>query len=402
MDHNPLIVSERIKGIQIKGYGSINFTGEGRGDVYINSQDPGSTSIVIEEEQLLIVSMSTIDLLIPNGLDVKIQKCLGSSVLKNIQGHIFVAKVLGNIVIDNVNDSKIEKVGGNCRIRSVKGELEIKKIGGNVIIEDYFDLKLEKCGGSCQLNKSTGSNQIGKVGGNLKVNQLDKPISVSKIGGNFSIINGKILEAVSVGGDIKGSLEDLSQPVTLKAGGSINLTVMQSINNSTIVVNPGGEYHMQIKKEAFTGIGSTFTKEYGDGKTRLNFQAGGDILLMDEPDLIENTDNNQEISFNSQEDTVEDNLVHEKVRFATALASKKIDEAQRKLDELSQFGISKLDKFEIPSINKPPLVTEEQNFSNQKDSASDEEKLLVLNMLQQKKISIKEAENLLNILSKKG
>ncbi len=308
----------------------------------------------------------------------------------------------------------LENVRENCKISGQFQNLTIEYIGGNLEIE------------------SLNLGVIEKVGGNLKIGEVSKSITIEKVGGNFALVknNGEIL-CEKIGGDflangISGGLDCsvggnivlsntnfLGSSTSLKAGGNIKISYV-GVPNFHLEAKSGGGYHIELGKDSFKGIYRTLDHIFGSGEPYVNLRAGGaikinaksqdvlsDIHFMPSDDLswnelerkIESNQNNFD-TFSIPDLDFLDHHFEDEIVMKTQVIESRIQKAMEKLDK--KF-LNNLDVFTNLGAHQKSEFSEQQP-KPVKSQVSNEEKMMILKMLQDKKITAEEADKLLNTL----
>ncbi len=394
MKTHTIKINESIDSVCITNYGNLSILGKDCSELIATTLHEQDTTIVESNNILYVTSMSNCDITLPKELFISIEKGLGSVKIFNITGEIKIEKLPGSVFMENVHSVSIGRVGGNCSLHKVDQEAKIEKIGGNFIGENFQDLIIEKLGGNCLLKKSSGRVSIRKVGGDFSATEMTGEVFVEKVGGDLYSDRCSFGVVQNVGGDVTTALKGEVNSTTLRAGGDLKLYLPNDISDFSLSCLTNGDINI-----AAFGIDETFTdgifqRTFGTPTNNIEVKAGGDIEILDTPWQETHQVSDFSLHFDNI-DTRIDDTIHEQIKKATDMASKKVEEAQRNLSELQ----SKMNaKFEdLRNLNVTPPVPPVINL---KKGATDEERLLILKMLQEKKITVDEAERLFRSLSK--
>lgn len=316
------------------------------------------------------------------------------------------------ISVPGDSNLSIENVGGNCVLYGKLGAINIEKIGGNLEISSAADANIENVGGNCVLGPISGGLRIGRVGGNLHVENAKGGYLVEKIGGNLTGFGTFSDFSCSIGGNAKiNCLELHGSAVSIKAGGNVKMSVAKGLDFD-LVAKCGGIASISVSSLEVKGVTKRIEERIGAGGTQLELKAGGNIKLSDfeeieiphleekpfhqeawelldknvEKNDFANSSFNFSSIFNIEKEINED--VQEKVKFA----EERIKAAMAKLDK----------KLNINPTDEPGLTAYEFDIEPKPEtktsSVSDEERMMILKMLQEKKISAEEADRLLSVL----
>lgn len=304
-------------------------------------------------------------------------------------------------------------IGGDGRLTDVLGEVLIKVIGGDANLRRLGKTSLERIGGDLQARELQGSLAIDHIGGDAVVKQVEGDVHLRLVGGDLVLVGATgSVEAtvgsdtvvypgaaagtrtkVQTGGDLSCRLPaNPSAAVQLQAGGDIYL--------------PPGSGHDRSEKELELML--------GEGACALELRAGGDLSLQygGDPgevdtafvgDILTEVDAKlaeMEARFNAMGDgmySFDANRIGERVRRSVRQAQRRVEQAARKAEEQARKASRKQLNFKFDVDGDWPDLRF-VDFSPPQPAASDEERLAILRMVEQGKISVDEAENLLKAL----
>jgi hypothetical protein len=408
MAQTTITMNDEIKKIQIKSYGSLTITGTDTDTIVSNSSNTETTTLVQSGPIVYLTAMSACQVSLPKDLEVLIEKGMGSVDCVNLQAPLYCEKILGKLIADTSQKLTVEKIGGDCALRNFEASIDINKIGGNLIVDKFSDLRVDKLGGNCYLKNSTGQIQIGKIGGNLTTDEGIGSLLVDKVGGDCDCQNLAFGAQISVGGDVKTNLQGELKSTSIKAGGDVKIFIPSGLTDLHYAFECDGDIHLVLNGMEEKIEEGVLDKTVGEPQYTLEIKCGGDIHVTDQPYEIQNNLGDLSKYFSKSELNIND-LIHERVRQATEMASKRIETAQNRLQAKLQgkFDDIKIPPIEIPHIEIPPIVIPPipdlpglQPKPKKQAATSDEERLLILQMLQDKKITVEEAENLFKAIEK--
>lgn len=364
---SPEITIESVSGsLQVKGWDEDNI----RVDVH-NQDDLHYTA---DDDMLTLRSDSDCVLRVPSESTLTVQSVSRDAYIANIEGEVSIESVSGSLTMKNVGETKVENVSGNFTVRGVDGELYINEVSGNASIRDVEgDLKAEEVHANLVLRNIEGEIEA-KTDGNA-----DLRLDVEDTGDINVEASGNLFCALNPPGDSDLHFESGAQ--------SIHINTMES------------KVHVQATEHEMT---------LGDGGNDVWLKAGGhiDFRSRDEGhgvdldldlDFVDETSGlAEEISeqvsaqveaqieaLNAQLEGLQERLRHTGDR-ATRKAQERVAAAQRRLqlklqNRSGRGGLT----FQMPKKVDP--VTEQ-------------ERMLVLQMVQDKKINVAQAEMLLNTI----
>lgn len=196
----------------------------------LNLRVPRGAQIEIEQQagQVTIQDVATIRLLDVSG-DVKLRAIAGSVQLDSIEGNVLVeraetiaghyiagdARCIGaaSLQLDEIagdtrlidiavvqvthigSDAQISGAHDRCQIDVVEGDLKIRNAGtiviqtisGDLVAEQFAALEIESIEGSCTISSDRGSTTIGSVDGDISARVRQGPLQVTSIAGDARI-----------------------------------------------------------------------------------------------------------------------------------------------------------------------------------------------------------------------
>jgi hypothetical protein len=404
MIHN-LQLSREDPIIHLKAYGGVEITGVDQAGVACEIEAPQLATLVEEDGHVYVTVNSSCRMTVPTGASFEIEKGMGSVKISNIHNKIDAEKVLGNLVLSGVGEVLVGKVGGNFSVKGAAGAVQVEKVGGNLVLSDMTSFKGEKIGGSCKAKAVHGEFSLEKIGGSFKGQDIDGALHLERVGGSFSGRRMILASELHVGGDLR--LEDFTLApdyLEFKAGGDIQLEISEEFQDAKIEMRSGsrnirinvGEDDLDIRDGQY---------EYavrGTGKT-LVLAAGGSIVLRNLTDPQEDIVGDLSDHFEFEESPFNE-LIRERVDSATRRAEAKVKATEIRLGQIRErvekhrgFDIHvDLGGLERPVPPVPPVPPISRRAG--KKGPSDEERLMILKMLQDKKITVEEAETLFNAL----
>ncbi len=292
--------------------------------------------------------------------------------------------------------------------------------------------------------------------GDAAVHQVDGSCTLTDVRSDLDLQNVRSDVSVAAGGDIRLRLAAFyGDHYMVRAGGDVHCSLPPDSNARLHLVSSGQSIKVQLPGHAQTYRQEMVELALGQGEVEFSIEAGGDILLMAETPALEGsapdwTDYSEQISrqveaqiglqmeevtrrTKEQIDRLTESLARsglspeetrqvvdqamrasereaaraqEKMRRAQEKMERKIQEAQRKADqkaraaERSTWARSRhswgRDYSSTPPPSPPPPPS-----AAVANSITEEERLMILRMLEQKKINLEEAEKLLSVLEGK-
>ncbi len=375
--------------IVVKTHADLNLQGTDKMEILAFTGEPRGAAITQEDDVVIIQSRSDLDLVVPSGAKIVIERASGDANIRQISGHLQIQRVGGDLSIQDIATAEIMSVGGDCSILTNQGVLSFQRIGS-----DFTGAEL------------TGPVKLEGVGGDA---------DVSMVGGDAHI---------RAGGDISCSITEISdQIIHLDAGGDVLLLLPSDANVTLDLRSRGHDILVELAGQKQSIEKRLATLTFGSGSSKISIDAGGDIHVSDDSSRMDDFDDlhddldkhwqkveasrgqrssqEENMAFNFRGDEFNDRI-NRHVDSVMRQADSRIQQAMKKLEErtrrLERHGYNMVPP--IPPI--PPMPGRwtggVSHAEEKKSAASEEEKLLILKMLQEKKITAEEADKLLDAL----
>lgn len=362
---SPEVRITRIAGsLQLKGWG------EDRARIEVPHQD--DLKYTFRNDVLEISTQSDCILRLPEASELEVSSVSGNAFIAEMENNeTKIGSIGGSLTMKNMGPSIIESVSGTLSVRGIEGDLEIEKVSGNTSIRDV-----------------EGRVEVKQVGGNLGLRDIEGEI-VARSYGNADL---RLEPEDEVQVEAEGNLfcyldEDADTDLTIHSGGQY-ITIdtsdgRQMINKSDHEFKLGdGGVEMRLS------AGGNVDVRAGGKAGDFNFDLDLDFIdemagLADEiTEQVGAAVGPQIEALNEQLTALGDRLRNSGDRRAHA-AQRRVENAQRRLErKLHGHG----GKVIVTSAAKPV------------EPVSAKERALILQMVQEKKINVAEAEMLLNTL----
>lgn len=391
--------------IHIKAYGGVKINGIEQSEVRCDIDSPQLATLVEEDGQVYVTVNTSCVVDVPKASAIQIEKCMGSVKIANIRNKITVQKVLGNLVLFDIGQADIEKVGGNLSVRKAAGQVSAEKVAGNLTLDDVASIICGKVGGNCRIKNISEGLTIEKAGGKFLGQSIAGFAGVSKIGGSFTVNNIQMSGEINVGGNIKLENAYFTDNQNLRAGGNIELVLNEYQADTIFKMRSGDEkIRIKVKDDDIEHREGGYDYQIGESAISVTITAGGHVALGDQPGLTEDIVGDLSNKFEFEESAFSE-MIQSRIDSAMKVADVKMKSAEIRLEQMRE-RLEKnreinldMDFGEVDTVKKgvvEPIPHIHRKAG--KKGASDEERLMILQMLQEKKISVDEAETLFKAL----
>ena len=410
---SPHVLIETAQGnLRLKGHDDL--------EVVAKANKAEELSIEQRENEIVIRSQSDLSVRVPRQASVIIKTVQGEASFKGLDGSLEIDTVQGHLTLRGVGLTRVNQVQGELSAKNVGGDLLIKTVAGNATVRDVQgsfivsdvvqgSLRLDDVGGDAsaksqgnvnlRLDPAPGQTYSFEADGNIFCRLSEDP--------SVELCCSKAAKVVVNLPDMKASAP-LQAPYAITLGeGDAELTL--SAKGNVVIDSHAPDWDME-----------DFDVEIGADMGRLGDEIGQQFEQQIEAQMrmIEANLNTQMASLTSrlgaarltedQARRVEERarqaserasaMAQERMRRAQEKMDQKLAAAQRKIEHRSHtsHATGRRSRWGVPIPPVPPVPP-----APPIDPVSEEERLMILRMLEQKKISLAEAETLLSALEGK-
>jgi len=396
-----LKVSREDPVIHLKAYGGVQITGVDQQEVTCEIDAPQLATLVEENGHVYVTVNAACDLAVPVKASIEIERGMGSVLINGVLNPINVEKVLGNLVLVEVGQVTVEKVGGSLSARKTTGLIKADKVACNLIMDDVEAVSVNKVGGNCVLRDIHGDGRVDKAGGSCKAQRVAGLAILSKFGGSFKAQDITLAQDVKVGGSIELNGCQFSDDLSLHAGGNISIELSEAEPDLTFnIISGGHKIKIKTQEEDVLHRQSQVEHTLGSGRLAISIRAGGSVSVGDTPETTEDFIGDLSGRFKFEESAFS-TIIQERIESATRRAEAKVKAAEIRLgqiqDQVEKFRGENIDLGEegeagragahYPKQPMPPVTRPAG-----KKGATDEERLMILKMLEDGTITVDEAE----------
>ena len=342
------------------------------------------------------------------------------------QGSLHARERDGGIVLRADNDCtvhvprravlKIATVGGDAKVKNVEGSIRIERVGGDLTLRQVGGVSVGRVGGDLSAKKVLGSLSAEMIGGDLSARSVDGDVSAKTMADLYlRDVSGGIRATAS--GDVVLSVGFVVGRVyEVQASGDVVLRVPPN-TSAKFVLQSAGDISVDLAAAGVEGNSLQKVVTVGEGAAQVTVKATGDVSLTTQatdPDAMGDFGDHLGrefgvMAFGSKVDTEKiaararaaaeraADTARRKGEAARRRAEAKIESAQRRAERMSERAErtrrktgSFVLRFDAAHPGQPPAPPV--------PPVSDEERLAVLKMLEQGKITVAQAEKLLAAL----
>jgi hypothetical protein len=380
-------------------HGDLNLRGWTKSTIEIRA-DENAVEARQEGDTVMLRSTSDLRIHIPLETEIAIQVIQGDARLKGLDGHLAIERVQGDLVLKRVDsvevgdvngdlvagvlvgDLVVGEVGGDMSIRSLTGRLEVQRVGRDLGVRDIEgDANAPDVHGDIRLRTdfAPGRTYLFRAGGDLVARIPADASATFTLRSERKLFNLKttLQDETRANGVITGRLGDGAATVTLEARRDLMLIAREpSSDTGDIGFDLGADFGLEFASLA-EEIAAQVESQMAEMSSRLEERLGA-IAKMDEraARAAEKAQRHAE-------------RAAERLR---AAAERKAEEARRRAQRARRAAPSTAPRRpSTPRRPAPPAPPGEP--------VTDEERLAILNLVAEGKITVEEAERLLEALS---
>lgn len=354
--------------LKISCHADLQITGAPDNIVVIDIDDNSPASRIERQDDVIqVTAVRDCDIACPIGSQLTIEHASGDLRVLQVKGALAVNVINGDAVLHDVGPAVIKAVQGDLSLRDGSGDVQIEVVRGDA-----------------KLKRVTGSIAITKVAGDLVASDLGGGLAVNNVGGDASLqtslVSGKSY-AAKAGGDVIFRVEG--------GGGQFAL-------------NCQGDLRVRLPMTNWSSNDRSATGTYGDGSAQVTLMANGDLLVLPattgtsfDPDVlseqVEAMIESAMSQFETQMSQVQRDLEQRFGKFdkqaekAAERAARSAERAKRRAERAAgSWGFT---------VGRPPAPPAPPS-----EPVSDQERLLILKMVEEGKITADQAAQLLAAL----
>jgi hypothetical protein len=329
----------------------------------------------------------------------------------------------------------LHQVSGDLCVRHVNGPLAIDSAHGNVSLRDLGPAAIQSVAGHLEAHHVGGSLSLGRVSGSVRLRQVKSKLVIERCDGDLNardLLGG--VEAREVHGNIWLSSElSPGQEYRLHAHGNVK-AYFPADSSARCTLEAGGELRCGIELEERQQVARRLSGRWGDGQALVELHAGGNLLVQGDGDEWGIGDRIEEI-VEAEMSKLEQRL-HEELSSLGDIGTTLEDKMRRKFEKRAERArhmaekeaeraIQRAERMEEKARRRAERVEEKRRERGERaageaahhlpswspfrwgagprpspkhEPISDGERLMILRMVEQKKISSEEAERLLDAL----
>ena len=285
----------------------------------------------------------------------------------------------------------IHNIEGDASIRGVMGGIELKEIQGDLSIRDVDSVTIDSVQSDFSLRGAKGNLSLKNAESDVSIRDVDGNVSLQSVANDLALRDVRGNVSANVADDVVLYLDPQAGNTYSVTAGNDILLVMLPKANATLTLN-ADEINIEWKGVQNDEDATSRVIKLGDGSAAVTLNAGGDIRVTNQADAGDTAEEFGNFAGIGMDWSGFGERISRQVEQATRRATKQAEDAVRHATErVNRKGNMNSGRWtwDFPSRGVP---------MSPKPQASEEERMTILKMLQEKKITAEEAEKLLAAL----
>jgi len=301
---------------------------------------------------------------------------------------------------------EIKSIGGDASIRGVLGGIEIKEIHGDLSAREIGSLSIDTIHADFSLKGVKGNLYVKNAHGDVSIRDVDGNITLDSISNDLALRGARGNIKVNVGEDVVVYLEPKADGVYSINTGDDILLVLPKNANATVSMQ-GDEIDVDWQGIEEDEEATERVVVLGDGSAKISLSAGGDVRLTNQANAGDSADEFGNFAGLNFDWSGFGDRISRQVEAATTRAAKRAEEAVRRAERHAERHARHAENADHPKRGlavgrwnwdlkggpKPPTPPEPPA-----EPVSEDERMSILKMLAEKKITAQQAEELLSAL----
>ncbi len=290
-------------------------------------------------------------------------------------------------------------ISGDASIRGVSGDIKISSIDGDLSMREVGNVSIDSIGSDFSLRTARGNLYIKSADGDVSLRDVEGNILIDSIADDLALRGARGDIKVNVGEDVVVYLEPREDGQYMVTAGDDILMVLPTNTNATVTMK-GDEIAVDWPGVQNDSEATERTVVLGSGSAKINLSAGGDVRLTNQANAGESAEEYGNFAGMNFDWSGFGERISRQVQAATTRAAKSAEDAARRAERHAERHARRWGRTPPPGpwgdfgpkgAPTPPTMPKSE-------PVAEEERMAILKMLQEKKITAEQAEQLLKAL----
>lgn len=296
-------------------------------------------------------------------------------------------------------------ISGDAAVRGISGDIEIQQINGDLSMREVGSVTIDSIRADFSLRGAHGNLYIKSANGDVSIRDVDGNVNIESLANDLALRGARGNIKVNVGEDVVVYLEPRDDGEYLITAGDDILLVLSPNANATVTMQ-GDEINVEWPGVESNPEATQRVVSLGNGSAKITLSAGGDVRLTNRSNAGESADefgNFAGLNFDWSGFSGFGERISRQVEQATSRAAKRAEEAARRAERHAERHVRRWGaKVNVGSWDFGPKGMPTPPGIPKSEPVADEERMAILKMLQEKKITSEQAEQLLKALEGGG
>ena len=290
-------------------------------------------------------------------------------------------------------------ISGDASIRGISGDIEIASIDGDLSMRDVGSVAISSIESDLSLRGARGNLYVKSAEGDVSIRDVDGSITLESVADDLALRGARGNIKVNVGEDVVVYLEPRDDGSYLVTAGDDILLVLPTTANATVTMQ-GDEINVEWPGMQNDPGATQRTVELGNGSAKITLSAGGDVRLTNQANAAESADEFGNFAALNFDWSGFGERISRQVQAVTSRAARSADDAARRAERHAERQARRWGRTPPPGpwTDFGPKGMPTPPGMPKSDPVSEEERMAILKMLQEKKITAEQAEQLLQAL----
>jgi hypothetical protein len=297
-------------------------------------------------------------------------------------------------------------------MRGITGNVEIKEINGDLSMRDVGSVSIDLIHSDFSVRNVRGNLYVKNANGDISARDVDGTVTIESVSDDLALRGARGNLKVNVGEDVIVYLEPRDDGEYLITAGDDILLVLPPQANATVTMH-GDDIDVQWRGIEEMPDVTERVVTLGTGAAKITLNAGGDVRVTDRANAAESADEFGNFAGLNFDWSGFGERISRQVERATGHAAKRAEEAARRAERLASDAARRAERHAErqarrwggkinfgpgPSWDFGPQGMPTPPGAQKSEPVADEERMAILKMLQDKKITSEQAEQLLRAL----
>ncbi len=338
-------------------------------------------------------------------------------------GQPYLVRAAGDarVVVPDMVPVSVQAVGGDASITGLVADCDVQSVGGDLTLRDVHTLHIGAVGGDARIKRGTGNVIVEAVGGDATIRDVEGGVKVSAVGADLYLrdVEGDCV-VERAGADLVLSLDFTpGREYHFSAGGDILCRIHPDANVTfDLPADTALQLDVEVQVTEREDAPDRRTIILGDGSALVHIVAASRLRLVGEEedymvsfgvqleDELEARLSHLEAKLDQQLEGLDERIQATTIRFASQ-AERVAERAQREALRAAERVRRTMEQWDA----KPKRARKAKRVGftlegldtraappPRRDPVTEQERLMILKMVQEGKITIEEAERLLAAL----